>query len=79
MTSEAIVSDRFVDTRDVTPACWTCVHKHSGAGTCDAFPTGIPTPILTGEHQHRDAYPGDGGIRYTRREKPRSTETSATP
>lgn len=55
---------QFIHEPDVTPACWTCVHKHIGGPTCDAFPNGIPGPILDGTEQHREPYPGDNGIQY---------------
>lgn len=32
--------------------------------TCVAFPDGIPWPITTGEHDHRNPFPGDGGTTY---------------
>ena len=48
--------------------CISCVHKHSGFPTCDAYPRGIPTIILDGKFQHRTIYRGDGGIVYKRDE-----------
>ena len=51
------------------PMCLTCRHFHDADDeatslTCDAFPDGIPEAVLTGEHDHRDPYPGDRGVRY---------------
>lgn len=57
---------RFVSDVPNPPACWTCVHKHSGAATCTAFPGGIPREILDGTNQHREPYPGDNGVQYER-------------
>jgi hypothetical protein len=59
--------DKFIsktgDTNFVSP-CITCRHAHKGP-TCDAFPHGIPEPILRGEHVHREKYPGqDNDIVY---------------
>lgn len=46
--------------------CMTCLHAHPRASTCDAFPDGIPMPILLAEHDHQSPYPGDNGIQYER-------------
>ena len=43
--------------------CIRCEHYRMGH-TCDAFPDGIPEAILSGEHDHREPYPGDGGVRF---------------
>ena len=43
--------------------CVTCRHYRPGM-TCDAFPIGIPSVILTGERDHRQPFPGDKGIRW---------------
>ena len=43
--------------------CMLCKH-YLGGGTCAAFRFAIPEEILAGEFDHREAYEGDGGIRW---------------
>lgn len=51
-----------------TPQCWTCKHFTPAVGNwhCRAFPKGIPEKILSGGHDHTNAYPRDHGVRYER-------------
>lgn len=49
--------------------CVDCRHYHGPkTDTCDAFPKGIPTAILFGQHDHRKPFPGDHGIRFESKE-----------
>ena len=43
--------------------CQVCSH-YRGLQKCDAFPEQIPDKILVWEHDHREPYKGDGGIRF---------------
>lgn len=43
--------------------CVTCNHYRGGLA-CDAFPEGIPDPVLTGLVDHRKPTPGDNGITW---------------
>jgi len=44
--------------------CGSCVHKHLGVATCDAYPDGIPMEFLYGSQERTKSAPGDNGIRY---------------
>lgn len=45
--------------------CLACAHRNDD-GTCTAFPSppGIPTAISRDLYDHRNAWPGDGGVRF---------------
>lgn len=43
--------------------CNRC-ERYLGELTCEAFPDGIPTKIVTGLHDHRKPFKGDGGLRF---------------
>ena len=43
--------------------CISCKH-YMGAHTCKAYKEGIPEKIFTGEHDHREHYNDDRGIRF---------------
>jgi hypothetical protein len=60
------------------PLCNECRywHRENFEGfTCDAFPGGVPEAIIRSEHDHREPYPGDNGIRY----EPVNGPSSPTP
>ena len=46
-----------------SPMCNRCAH-YLGFARCTAFPERIPDAILDGEHDHREPYPGDRGVRF---------------
>lgn len=43
-------------------SCYFYVGRITGGLACYAFPTGIPSEILTGGYDHRNPYSGDAGI-----------------
>lgn len=49
-------SDRFEDWQ----GCLGCANYR--AGRCDAFPNGIPLPIISGEIDHLQPRPGQVGV-----------------
>lgn len=48
--------------------CSSCRHFGSDYQGCDAFPNGIPTPILNGENDHQNPFLGDNDIQFERRQ-----------
>lgn len=51
----------------ILPICAQCKHFRSGVtdrNACDAFPEGIPAPIIKSQVDHRKPYPGDHGIQF---------------
>ena len=44
--------------------CFVCTRYGTDNGKCQAFPDGIPEKILFMEHDHREPYKGDNGIRF---------------
>ncbi len=48
------------------PLCAICARAVwlEGGPTCSAFSAGIPAEILEGGFDHRQAFPGDKGIRF---------------
>lgn len=60
---------RFVGTPEemTLSQCAYCVHKFKGRAGCSAFGNKpIPKPILLNEFDHKNAYTGDGGVRFKR-------------
>ena len=55
-----------------------CCERWRGRGTCDAFPDGVPMEIRLNRVDHREPYPGDGGLRYKGSEECIERELRAT-
>ena len=49
-----------------SPICGGCAHLHGDLldPKCDAFPSGIPWPVLLSERDHRMPYADDLGVRF---------------
>ena len=47
------------------PSCANCKHWRGGV-VCDAYPNGIPWPIMSGDVAHIDPLPDDNGIQWER-------------
>jgi len=55
----------------MTPICTLCKHFREvsfAQATCDAYPDGIPSAILSWEHDHRVPFPNDQGIHFEPRD-----------
>lgn len=48
----------------IAPMCVYCKHIAAEGLTCAAYPGGIPAAIVESRRDHRQAYRGDGGIRF---------------
>lgn len=66
--------DKFFSGEDelVVAPCTSCKHW-LGGDSCEAFPDGkgIPNEILVGLNDHKEEYPGDHGIQYKKKPKPK--------
>ena len=57
--------NRFIwkDSQITLSQCLQCKHKRFD-NKCEAFTDRIPDAILNNEFDHRERYPGDGGVRF---------------
>lgn len=49
------------------PSCNNCKHWHGGL-VCDAYPQGIPWPIMAGDIAHLKPLPDDHGLQWERQD-----------
>lgn len=59
------------------PGCDNCKHWRGGF-TCEAYPLGIPFPIMRGEVAHLQPLPDDNGIQWERSDRPRGPRHPGT-
>ena len=52
----------------ISTQCIDCYH-YLGDNKCDAFPKDIPYRIRSGQHDHREPFDNDNGIRFESLEK----------
>lgn len=57
--------------------CRACIRLAPVTGTCEAFPAGIPSDMLFHGGDHREALPGDGGVRFQQSEEPEAIQAFA--
>jgi hypothetical protein len=57
------MTDQAHEPQLVTAGCTECRHFRGGL-RCDAYPEGIPWPILAGDIDHLGPLPGDHGIQF---------------
>jgi hypothetical protein len=57
--------------------CLWCV-RYRGRGGCEAYPRGIPLPIVSGAADHLVERPGDNGILYVEADTVREVITGSS-
>ena len=65
--SDSIDIDAGHDLPVYPKQCSLCRHYARVAHVCDAFPDGIPEPILRGDVDHTRPYSGDHGVQFESR------------
>ena len=57
----------------IIPQCFDCKRLFLGSGkmACEAFPDDIPDEILLNDHDHKEPFPGDGGLLFVVRTDPK--------